>query len=71
MKEALSTYQEVAEEFGTDRHTIRGLVHAHGLTPKRIRLNSLAKGLSAADRAVIRKALGLKAGQRLETAPSS
>jgi hypothetical protein len=64
----LYTQIEAAEILGTDRWTIAGLVRAHGLVPKPIRLNGRAKGLDEADMDILRRALGRRKRRAASTA---
>lgn len=69
MKDQIVTYGEAAEEFGASYETISNIARGHGLTPKPVPRNGNAKGLDRKDMAVIRKALGLRKGERLTEKP--
>jgi hypothetical protein len=58
MPEILLTITETAEWFDTTVATVRGLIRAHKLTPKRVRRNGKAKGLNLSDLRVIARSLG-------------
>lgn len=55
--EGVITYGEAARHLGVHRATIRDLVRAHGIEPKRVALNGNAKGLDARDLSVLARAL--------------
>lgn len=65
MAGTIKTYGEVAAELGVRYEVISTLVEAHGLTPKRVPHSGAGKGLDPDDIRVIRKALNLKRGQKL------
>lgn len=67
MKDQIKTFGEAAAELGTTYAVISGLVKAHGLTPKPVPHNGNAKGLDRRDIAVLRRALGLRAGESLNS----
>ena len=63
----LMTQSAFAAEIGVGRATISDLVMKLGITPKSM-TNGLAKGLDAADRRKIRKALNIKVSSQPATA---
>lgn len=68
MRDTITTYSEAAVELGTTIAVVSGLVDAWGLTPKPVPRNGKAKGLDARDMAVLRRALGLRKGERVRRA---
>lgn len=69
MKDMLTTFGEAAEELGTTYAVISGLVEAHRITPKPVP-RSVAKGLDGRDMATLRRALGLKRGEKVRKTAS-
>ncbi len=65
MRDAITTFGELADELGVYYAVIAGLVRAHNLPIERVPRSGNAKGLSRKSVAVIRRALGLRRGERV------
>jgi hypothetical protein len=65
VSEPLTTYGEAAEGLGVSYAVVSGLAEAHGIVPKPVPRSPNAKGLDRADMAVLRRALGLRKGERV------